>query len=62
MIVGFILLMLGIIFSFLPHDIHNIVLSGNVVHEHGSHNTHITSGLIVGFLGVIIIVLGWKIF
>ena len=62
MITGSLFLILGVVFSFLPHDIHNIDLSGgHDIHEHGSHDIHIGSGFIISFIGMVIIILGWKV-
>ena len=62
MIIGVIFLVLGIVVSFLPHDFHNLVLSGGYdIHEHGSHDMHIGFGFIIAFIGLILIIVGWRI-
>ena len=66
-IIGSIIFILGVVFSFLSHNLHNGIISMfhysdiNKVHEHGTHNLHIYTGLIISLLGIALIILGWKI-
>jgi len=66
--IGVVLLLAGVVFSFLPHEMHNIVL-GYVVHqhahthemgEHGTHDFHQNIGYGVALAGLLLTVYGVK--
>jgi hypothetical protein len=67
--IGLMLLLGGIVFSFLPHEVHNNVL-GFIAHEHdeatpekhehGSHDTHRYLGYGLALAGLLLAVWGYK--
>lgn len=67
-IVGLVIGIFGIVFSLLPHDVHNAVLGGISGEEdhhgrsHGTHGTHITIGVLAAVVGFGLAFAGWKIF
>ena len=61
MIIGLVLLLSGVAFAFLPHEVHNAILGnfigGHEHHEgmeHGSHNTHLIAAYVLMGIGLLI--------
>lgn len=69
LVIGIVLLIAGISFSFLPHETHNQIL-GFVAHEHadatpeehehGSHDVHKNIGWGVAIAGLLLTIYGIK--
>lgn len=57
LVVGAILMISGLVFTFLPHNIHNIIL-GDVAEEGHSHAEYNTRGLIIALIGLAVAGIG----
>ncbi|GEM_PF-6752259 len=65
-VVGLILAITGLVYSFLPHQAHNQIVSTmstnqETMQEMENHNMNISSGLILFIIGLSVSFIGWKI-
>ncbi len=70
-VVGIVLGISGIVFTFLPHEAHNAVIGlfahdahendGHQLMEHGTHQQHANTGWTVALAGFALAIVGWKI-
>ena len=69
LIVGLVIAIGGVIFSVLPHDVHNVmlgtgkvVMDGHTDHTHSNHGVFVTAGLSSAVIGLGMVFAGWKLF
>ena len=66
LVIGIVLLIAGISFSFLPHEAHNMILGfvahehshDSTEHDHGSHDLHIKIGWGAALAGFLLTIYG----